>query len=213
MRCLTLSLLAAAADAAKWPLGAPHADSVPATHARRATTRGDVETRLARVCGIFTGAEPVVLSSTGCSSVLFTGAAPACREAGGVWRTRNRRGFAVRGARAPGRLAFTLLVRGPRGIRLWSVALSEAAKSCLAPEATVQVPSYWVLIAFLCGLVVGLLLRRKDGTKVEFRSQTLVQRELQGIEQETQVRPEPRLENSGKKGGKGVVWYPQLTQN
>ena len=31
MRCLTLSLLAAAADAAKWPLGAPHADSVPAT--------------------------------------------------------------------------------------------------------------------------------------------------------------------------------------
>ena len=51
----------------------------PATHARRATAaRGDVETRLARVCGIFTGAEPVVLSSTGCSSVLFTGAAPVC---------------------------------------------------------------------------------------------------------------------------------------
>ena len=31
MRGLTLSLLAAAADAAKWPLRAPHADSVPAT--------------------------------------------------------------------------------------------------------------------------------------------------------------------------------------
>ena len=31
MRGLTLALLAAAADAAKWPLGAPHADSVPAT--------------------------------------------------------------------------------------------------------------------------------------------------------------------------------------
>ena len=31
MRGLTLPLLAAAADAAKWPLGAPHADSVPAT--------------------------------------------------------------------------------------------------------------------------------------------------------------------------------------
>ena len=30
MRGLTLPLLAAAADAAKWPLGAPHADSVPA---------------------------------------------------------------------------------------------------------------------------------------------------------------------------------------
>ena len=45
MRALTLALLAAAADAAKWPLGAPHADSVPATHARLATARGDVRRR------------------------------------------------------------------------------------------------------------------------------------------------------------------------
>ena len=78
MRALTLALLAAAADAAKWPLGAPHADSVPATHARLATARGDVETPLARLCGIFTGAEPVVLSSTDCIALSFTGAPPAC---------------------------------------------------------------------------------------------------------------------------------------